>query len=75
MVQGIGASSPVDGSVPRCLPTVSVTLYDGDDEVGSIGAFCGEKGPMRYALGGRKGSFEAADPAKVDEALMSPVDL
>lgn len=73
---GIGEAK-FSAAAPRCLPTVTVTLYRQDKELATLGGFCGgdnPKGLMRFDIDGTTGSLTSQDSAKVNTALESPVD-
>jgi len=73
---GIGAAE-VSPAAPRCLPTVTVTLYGKDKPLATLGGFCSSTNPMglmRFDIAGATGSLRVQDVAKVNAALESPVD-
>jgi len=72
---GIGQATDLSPSVPRCLPTVLATLYQQEQELVTLGAFCDRgsiTGRIRFEIGETMGSFVPADLAKIDAALKSP---
>jgi hypothetical protein len=74
---GIGEAKKISGSVPRCVPTVVVRLYQEKQVLATLGAFCDRgalTGPIRFDINKTMGSFTPQDLAKVGAALESPID-
>ena len=74
---GIGEATKILGSLPRCIPSVVVTLFRQLETLGTLGAFCNRgvfTGPISFHVNKTKGCFLPQDIAKVGAALRSPVD-
>ncbi len=62
--------APVEAGAPRCLPTVTATLFEGDEMLATFGAFCGQSaGPIRVDVGPVSGSLMPQDYDKLEAAL------
>ncbi len=69
---GIGEAQEIVSALPRCLPTVQLTLYRQEEVLATLGAFCDSgsyAGPIRFAIGEVVGSFTPEDIAKVGAAI------
>jgi len=74
---GIGEATKLSAMIPRCVPSVVVTLYQQKNELATLGAFCDRgslTGPIRFDINKVMGSFIPQDLTKVGAALKSPVD-
>jgi hypothetical protein len=60
--------------VPRCQPTVEVSIFKGDKEMAALGAFCESEGPVALTVKGKGFSFVPVDHDALNSALASPVD-
>jgi len=71
---GIGKATEITKTIPRCAPTVLMTLYQQKKELAefAILAGCGPKGPIRFHIDKTVGCFMPKDMAKVNAALKPP---
>jgi hypothetical protein len=73
---GIGEATEISAEVPRCTPSVVVTLHQQQQPLATLGAFCDQgelSGPIRFEIGETAGSFTPADIATLGVALRPPV--
>jgi len=73
---GIGEATGISATIPRCAPTVIVTLYQQKKKLAELAilAGCNPAGPIRFDIDKTKGCFMPQDMAKVNAALEPPVD-
>ncbi len=77
LAAGIGEATEITTMVPRCTPSVVVTIHRPQARRATFGAFCDQgslTGPIRFDIDGVMGSFTPEDIAKVSAALEAPVD-
>jgi hypothetical protein len=75
LIAGVGEATEITTTVPRCPPTVVVTLHGPEQPLATLGAFCEQgsvTGPIRFDIGGTSGSFTPEDIAEVGAALQPP---
>jgi len=71
---GIGEATKISATIPRCAPTVLVTLYQQKKELAELAilAGCSPTGPIRFDINKTRGVFMPQDMPKVNAALKPP---